>query len=66
MNHASHPSTASDHAPTGHTALSLAQSQERQLPELYQVVIECRDEQHQREMFDRLSREGLKLRLLVL
>jgi hypothetical protein len=35
-------------------------------PDLYQVVIECRNEQQQRELFDRLRREGFKVRLLVL
>jgi hypothetical protein len=35
-------------------------------PELYQVVIECRDETQQREWFERLKREGMKVRLLVL
>ena len=35
-------------------------------PELYQVVIECRDEAQQRELFERLRREGVKVRLLVL
>ena len=35
-------------------------------PELYQVVIECRDEGQQRELFERLRREGMKVRLLVL
>ena len=35
-------------------------------PELYQVVIECRDEAQQRELFERLKREGMKVRLLVL
>ncbi len=34
--------------------------------DLYQVVIECADEAQQRELFDRLRREGLKVRLLVL
>ncbi len=38
----------------------------RGLPELYQVVIECAGEEEQRELFERLAREGLKLRLLVL
>ena len=36
------------------------------LPELYQVVIECRDEGQQRELFERLRREGLRVRLMVL
>jgi len=35
-------------------------------PELYQVVIECRDEAQQRELFERLKQEGVKVRLLVL
>jgi hypothetical protein len=36
------------------------------LPELYQVLIECRDEAEQRELFERLRNAGLKVRLLVL
>ena len=35
-------------------------------PELYQVVIECRDEADQRELFERMRQEGRKVRLLVL
>lgn len=35
-------------------------------PELFQVVIECRDEAQQRQLFERMKREGLKVRLLVL
>jgi hypothetical protein len=38
----------------------------KRLPELYQVVVECRDEVQQRELFERIRREGLKVRLLVL
>ena len=34
--------------------------------DLYQVVIECTGEAQQHELFDRLRREGLKVRLLVL
>jgi hypothetical protein len=34
--------------------------------DLYQVVIECTGEAQQRELFDRLRREGLKVRLLCL
>lgn len=34
--------------------------------DLYQVVVECTDEAQQRELFERLRREGLKVRLLVL
>jgi hypothetical protein len=35
-------------------------------PDLYQVVIECRDEAQQRDLYERLKREGMKVRLLVL
>jgi hypothetical protein len=38
----------------------------RRPPDLYQIVIQCRDEAQQRELFERLQREGLKVRLLVL
>jgi hypothetical protein len=35
-------------------------------PDLYQILIECQAESQQRELFDRLRREGFKVRLLVL
>jgi hypothetical protein len=35
-------------------------------PELYQVVIECRDEAEQRELFERLRGEQRRVKLLVL
>lgn len=35
-------------------------------PDLYQILIECHAESQQRELFERLRREGLKVRLLVL
>ena len=41
-------------------------SNRRLPPELFQVVVECRDERQQRELFERLRREGMKVRLLVL
>lgn len=34
--------------------------------DLYQVVVECRDEAEQRELFERMNREGRRVRLLVL
>ena len=34
--------------------------------ELYHIIIHCRDEAQQRELFDRLRREGLRCRLTVL
>jgi len=36
------------------------------IPEVFQVVIECRDEADQKQVFDRLSAEGLKCKLLTL
>ena len=37
-----------------------------EVPEAYQVVVECEDEQQQRTVFERLTAEGLKCRLLTL
>ena len=36
------------------------------VPEVFQVVIECGDEQQQREVYERLLSEGLKCKLLTL
>ena len=36
------------------------------LPELFQVVVECRDEAEQRELWERMKGEGRRVRLLVL
>jgi len=36
------------------------------VPECYQVVAECRDEDQQRELYERLTGEGYQCRLLVL
>jgi len=36
------------------------------IPEAFQVVVECRDEAQQRSLFERLTAEGLKCRLLTL
>jgi hypothetical protein len=52
--------------------LELPKAAERELkkrplaPELYSIVIECRDEAEQRELFERFREEGRKVRLLVL
>jgi hypothetical protein len=35
-------------------------------PELYHVIIHCRNETQQRELFERLRREGVRCRLTVL
>jgi hypothetical protein len=36
------------------------------VPEAFQVVIECRDEAQQQELFERFTAEGLKCKLLTL
>jgi ParB-like chromosome segregation protein Spo0J len=36
------------------------------VPEVFQVVVECRDEADQKSVFERLTAEGLKCRLLTL
>jgi len=36
------------------------------IPDAYQVVVECRDEAHQKEVFERLTAEGHRCRLLTL
>lgn len=39
---------------------------QREIPECFQLVVECRNEEHQRELYERLTGEGLKCRLLML
>jgi hypothetical protein len=34
-------------------------------PEKFEVLVECEDEHHQREIFERLTEEGLKCRVLT-
>jgi hypothetical protein len=36
------------------------------IPESYQVIVECHDESQQQEVFERLTREGYKCRLAML
>ncbi len=36
------------------------------VPEAYQVVVDCENELHQKEIYERLTAEGLKCRLLML
>jgi ParB-like chromosome segregation protein Spo0J len=43
-----------------------AEPKEIEVPEAYQVVVECSDESHQQELYERLTAEGLKCRLLNL
>jgi len=43
-----------------------AERPEVNIPEAFQVVVECRDEAQQKEVFERLTTEGLSCRLLML
>lgn len=36
------------------------------LPDIFQIVVQCRDEDQQRELFERLTREGFSCRLVNL
>ena len=38
----------------------------RRLPEVFSVVVECRDEAEQRELWERMKGEGRRVRLLVI
>ena len=45
---------------------SATEKPEVQIPESYQIVVSCEDEPQQRDLFERLSREGFPCRLLML
>ena len=54
-----------------HTAVEMgehdsASCEEVVIPESWQVVVECRDEGDQREIFERMRREGYRCRVLTL
>ena len=36
------------------------------VPETYEIIVECRDEAHQKQIFEKLKSEGYKLRILTL
>lgn len=36
------------------------------VPEMFEVIIRCRDEAHQRELYERFTAEGLSCRLAIL
>jgi hypothetical protein len=48
------------------SSTSAAKPQERTVPEIYQVVIECRHEREQRAVFERMRGEGYRCRVLTL
>jgi hypothetical protein len=43
-----------------------AEPPEVEIPEAYQVIVECRDESEQQEVYERLTREGHKCKLMTL
>jgi hypothetical protein len=53
-------------APNPQSEIPHPKSPPRKPPALYQIIIQCHAESQQRELYDRLRREGLKVRLLVL
>ena len=61
-------SSASEEACSLELASDTSESSERDLaiPEIFQVVVECSSEREQRELYERLSGEGLRCRLLLL
>lgn len=36
------------------------------IPGTYEIIVECKDEAHQKQVFDKLSEEGYRLRILTL
>jgi hypothetical protein len=67
-----HPRRAADSPPAPHDrplprgTASRPRNRRQSPPELYQVVIDCRDEAEQRAWYERLRSEGATLRLHVL
>jgi len=53
-------------APSEDTENSSGDNKNLLIPEAFQVVVECRDETQQQEVFERLTREGYACRLLML
>lgn len=47
-------------------AIDWKEREEIELPELYQVVVECSDETEQREVFEQMRKAGRKCRVLVM
>lgn len=61
------PALHDTHAPRENDSPTRRHRTRRQSPpDVYQVVIDCRDEAEQRAWYDRLRAEGAKLRLQVL
>jgi hypothetical protein len=45
---------------------SAAEKAERTVPEIYQVVVECRHEREQQAVFERMRAEGYRCRVMTL
>jgi hypothetical protein len=54
------------HEPPRAVEEQAAEPPEVEIREAYQVVVECRDESQQREVYERLTGEGLRCRLMML
>lgn len=54
------PQTAEAFPPSPHDAPEI------HIPECYQVIVECRDEQDQQSVFERMREEGYRCRVLTL
>jgi hypothetical protein len=50
----------------GESTTSAATPPEKTVPEVYQVVVECRHEREQRAVFERMRGEGYRCRLMTL
>ena len=50
----------------GESAGEFPDPPEVDIPESFEVAIQCDSESHQKQLYDRLTREGLKCRLLML
>jgi hypothetical protein len=60
------PKQASDNRMDEESTTSSAKLPKGTVPEIYQVVIECRHEREQRAVFERMRGEGYRCRVLTL
>jgi hypothetical protein len=65
-NEDSHRKRASDRRKNAASTTSVANPPEPTVPEIYQVVIECRHEREQQAVFERMRAEGYRCRVLTL
>jgi hypothetical protein len=65
-NEESHPKRARRVRTKNDSTESAAKLPEGTVPEIYQIVIECRHEREQRAVFERMRAEGFQCRVLTL